>query len=681
MIEQLQRVLQHQFNSVIESSPAGSEDVVFTPLLPAWLTAPSKDVVEKLDLGYFEANTETPAADGSEAREFASVAKHVCSPSDSVIPNLDRLNPVGAPKPVSPVKLKGDVGSLVSDLTRNVAEVCRAPAIAAQVERAQGLWRALETGFLGRIATELQHAFMTGVFPVNRMTRRRPDFVGSSLSTRGLIRFFLTNGSDARIYLKLNAGEKREYKIALVVDRSASLMGQSLLQVHAVCVTMMALKAMELDINTCIVVFGEVVEVVKPCGVAWDGRYALNLFATLSSFEASASMDADGVATAAAMLMACGGRGPAYMMVFSDGYGSRGLRLTATLADALAKGITVVGVAVGGDGTPNGNGLSHSYGHWVVCNRVSALPAAFQAWGNALHGLDSGPTPAGDQGGFAAAELMSAHGDVTRMDQVWEEKYSGYFKELDKQLNEQRTVFVRPGGKESGGGIVEIDIAFLMDCTGSMGRYIAAGKEYIKKVITCVRDALKEKGRGKEPSFQVGFVAYRDFNDAGQLNVTQLTEHTDTVCAAVDRESASGGGDAPEDVCGAFHMANGLAWRPRSAKFAILICDAPCHNTTAKRFHSYGDSHVHDKDPRGYLDPDDQLVAMREKGIRVMITEMTNGSLETMLGMFEAKYNTPDNKFKLKRLKSDPSKVKEDVEAFVRDISTEIAATISLNFM
>lgn len=44
-------------------------------------------------------------------------------------------------------------------------------------------------------------------------------------------------------------------------------------------------------------------------------------------------------------------------------------------------------------------------------------------------------------------------------------------------------------------------------------------------------------------------------------------------------------------------------------------------------------------------------------------------------------YNTPDGKFKLKRLRSDPSKVASQVQEFVQDIASAISQTIMLNFM
>jgi hypothetical protein len=70
------------------------------------------------------------------------------------------------------------------------------------------------------------------------------------------VRYFLTNGSDTRIYQQLNAGERRQYKIGIVVDRSASVMGTVALQANAVCATMMALGRMGLDTSTAVVSFG-----------------------------------------------------------------------------------------------------------------------------------------------------------------------------------------------------------------------------------------------------------------------------------------------------------------------------------------------------------------------------------------------------------------------------------------
>jgi hypothetical protein len=162
------------------------------------------------------------------------------------------------------------------------------------------------------------------------------------------------------------------------------------------------------------------------------------------------------------------------------------------------------------------------------------------------------------------------------------------------------------------------------------------------------------KKHKKAADFRASFIAYRDFGDVGHLNVTSFTHDIDACVAAVNRESASGwGGDIPEDVAGGLKMAASLPWRERSANFLILICDAPCHNSGDKRFHSiaeiWGGPETSAK-KRGFdrappagcdtsvqrIDPDDQLVYLRDKHkVHFMVTEMTTGRLTGMIEMFE----------------------------------------------
>ena len=175
-----------------------------------------------------------------------------------------------------------------------------------------------------------------------------------------------------------------------------------------------------------------------------------------------------------------------------------------------------------------------------------------------------------------------------------------------------------------------------------MGSFIAAGQKYIDDTIATVQSVMREKYK-KKADFRVAFIAYRDFWDAGQLNVTPFTDDVERCKAAVRAESASGGGDTPEDMCGAFHMASTLDWDARRANFLVLICDAPCHNTPTKTFHSYGDNWAdaetsEKKRFRGYADPDVQLANLRDKyNVHVILTQMSSGSINTMIEMFEVR--------------------------------------------
>ena len=51
-----------------------------------------------------------------------------------------------------------------------------------------------------------------------------------------------------------------------------------------------------------------------------------------------------------------------------------------------------------------------------------------------------------------------------------------------------------------------LDIAFLVDCTGSMGSYIAETKKDIEQIVSSIKETFENK-------VQVAFVGYRDHND------------------------------------------------------------------------------------------------------------------------------------------------------------------------
>jgi hypothetical protein len=99
----------------------------------------------------------------------------------------------------------------------------------------------------------------------------------------------------------------------------------------------------------------------------------LSLLSSLQSADALASMDAEGLAAASALLSSDSSAGPTLVIAFTDGYGSCGLRLTATLAQLSRQGTDVVAVNVGGESDVKANGLSHSFAHWYVGEGHSRL--------------------------------------------------------------------------------------------------------------------------------------------------------------------------------------------------------------------------------------------------------------------------------------------------------------------
>lgn len=119
-----------------------------------------------------------------------------------------------------------------------------------------------------------------------------------------------------------------------------------------------------------------------------------------------------------------------------------------------------------------------------------------------------------------------------------------------------------------------LEVAFLLDATGSMGDEIDAVKAKIQEMISQI--VLGDPA----PEVRFGIVAYRDRGDLYVTEVHDLTAEIDEVVANLDRVQADGGGDYPESVNEALHVViNGLSWDPAPAvgKLVFLIADAPPH--------------------------------------------------------------------------------------------------------
>jgi hypothetical protein len=116
-----------------------------------------------------------------------------------------------------------------------------------------------------------------------------------------------------------------------------------------------------------------------------------------------------------------------------------------------------------------------------------------------------------------------------------------------------------------------VDVAFILDTTGSMGEEIDAVRSTIAKVASRL---------GRE-NFRVrlALVEYKDRGDVFVTKVHPFSTSTDRFLADISRVTASGGGDLPESVNEGLHVGlTGLEWAQDSvARFAFLIGDAPPH--------------------------------------------------------------------------------------------------------
>lgn len=119
-----------------------------------------------------------------------------------------------------------------------------------------------------------------------------------------------------------------------------------------------------------------------------------------------------------------------------------------------------------------------------------------------------------------------------------------------------------------------LDLAFCIDTTGSMAAEIEVVKKKTKELVA-------KLASGKPaPIVRVGLVAFRDRGDDYVTRTYQFSDNIDKVVKDISELEANGGGDTPEAVNQALHVAiNDLEWSKdkKTSKLLFLIGDAEPH--------------------------------------------------------------------------------------------------------
>ena len=169
-----------------------------------------------------------------------------------------------------------------------------------------------------------------------------------------------------------------------------------------------------------------------------------------------------------------------------------------------------------------------------------------------------------------------------------------------------------------------LDMVFMLDCTGSMGGYIASAKNDIKDFVENLLRVVPDI------PLRLAFVGYRDHCDGPQrLAVFEFSTDVEAFKAFVGAQAATGGGDAPEDVFGALNVVSNLNWNS-ALRMLYHIADAPCHGND---FHdpSMDDSHP-SGDPLG-LSADVLLRNLQGKNVEYFFGKI-NDSTNIMIDQF-----------------------------------------------
>jgi hypothetical protein len=119
-----------------------------------------------------------------------------------------------------------------------------------------------------------------------------------------------------------------------------------------------------------------------------------------------------------------------------------------------------------------------------------------------------------------------------------------------------------------------VEVAFVLDTTGSMGGLIEGAKRKIWSIATAIVDS------NPDADVRMGLVAYRDIGDDYVTKTFDLTPDIQDLYAKLLELKARGGGDWPESVNEALDVAvNKLQWTKDSdvRRIVFLVGDAPPH--------------------------------------------------------------------------------------------------------
>ncbi len=117
-----------------------------------------------------------------------------------------------------------------------------------------------------------------------------------------------------------------------------------------------------------------------------------------------------------------------------------------------------------------------------------------------------------------------------------------------------------------------IEVAFVLDTTGSMSSLIQGAKENIWSIASSMASAESA------PTIKMGLVGYRDRGDQYVTKISDLSDDLDSGYGTLMNFTAAGGGDAPESVNKALYDAvTKMSWGQDDGTYRVifLVGDAP----------------------------------------------------------------------------------------------------------
>ena len=220
--------------------------------------------------------------------------------------------------------------------------------------------------------------------------------------------------------------------------------------------------------------------------------------------------------------------------------------------------------------------------------------------------------------------------------------------EISQQINEEKKII----NKEAERGINDfiddatealkqsrLNLLFILDITNSMDVYLKETKEGILDMIKEIYNQC--------PGIEIflGFIAYKDFSDLDlgedYINL-EFTKDYESIKKNIEFLEADGGGDTPEDLCGAFYLAKNKNWNFAKSRFSILITDSPCHGV---KYHDLKGDHE-DNYPNGDRENRDieEYIKYFAKNEISLYCLKINSTTDKMFSIFKQIYDENKNK-------------------------------------
>ncbi len=147
--------------------------------------------------------------------------------------------------------------------------------------------------------------------------------------------------------------------------------------------------------------------------------------------------------------------------------------------------------------------------------------------------------------GKREGEMASRLAEVKKRRQLIDGKWIHDFANLDSLMLKNVCLCWCADLHDKLQAAASLDMVFMLDCTGSMGSYIAAAKDQIREFVASLAKLYPDI------PLRLAFVGYRDHCDGdNRLAVLRFTTSVAEFQAFVALQRDFGGGDAPEDVFG-----------------------------------------------------------------------------------------------------------------------------------